>query len=299
MGRGTRIRPEGEWKLPLIDVEMAPAGGATGNGKGGFMRGNRGIRWVGVASIGLLAASGCTDVSGPEDAGKVRIGFAAAAADGPNGAASGGGLAIEGTNGTLALEEVRLIVAEFELKLDDDDLCPGGAVHDACEEFNAGPSFVDLPLESGRTSTVSQTVPAGAYRELEFEVEDLDDDEDDAGEAQQIRDLLARVRTEVADWPREASMLVSGTFTPRGGAPVAFRVFFDAEIEVELEFSPPLIVEEGVNQDVTVEIDPRTWFRRADGSVVDLSKSDFARTGRLAELEVEIERGFPRLRIDR
>jgi len=265
------------------------------------MRGSGGFWWVGVASIGLLAGSGCADVSGPEDGGRVRIGFAAAAVSGSGGAAGGGGsgLAIDGTNGLLTLEDVRLIVAEFELKLDDDDRCPSGEGHEACEEFDAGPSFVDLPLDSGTTSTVSQTVPAGVYRELEFEVEDLDDDEDDASEAQAIRDLMARVRTEIADWPREASMLVSGTFTPRGGVPVPFRVFFEAEIEVELEFSPPLTVEAGVNQDVTIEIDPRTWFRRADGSVVDLSKSDFGRTGRLAEFEIEIERGFSRMRSDR
>lgn len=43
---------------------------------------------------------------------------------------------------------------------------------------------------------------------------------------------------------------------------------------------------------MTVTIDPGAWFARPDGTVLDLSRLDFARTGRVLEFEVEMEQGF-------
>ena len=48
-----------------------------------------------------------------------------------------------------------------------------------CEDFDAGPMFIDLPLTGGAVPVGSGELPAGVYEEVEFEVEDLDDDEED------------------------------------------------------------------------------------------------------------------------
>jgi hypothetical protein len=66
---------------------------------------------------------------------------------------------------------------------------------------------------------------------------------------------------------------------------VAFRVFLDAEVEVELEMDPPLVIGSADPQDVTVTVDPAALFRTGT-QVTDLSRFN----GQLVEWEVE--RGF-------
>jgi hypothetical protein len=45
-------------------------------------------------------------------------------------------------------------------------------------------------------------------------------------------------------------------------------------------------------------VDPALWFPGSNGRVTDLSAYDFATTGRVAEFEIEIERGFGHARFD-
>ena len=145
---------------------------------------------------------------------------------------------------------------------------------------------MDLPLSGDVVEVSTGDIPAGTYREVEFEVEDLEDDEEDPAERARIDALLAQIRGQFADWPRDASMLVVGTFTPTGGQPRPFRVFIEAEIEIELDLSPALTVGEGQTGSLDVTLDPAVIFRNG-ANVLDLSSA-----GSRLELEVEIENGF-------
>ena len=269
-----------------------------------------------LGALALLAAvAACSDgVTGPQANGRTPVSVAFSASPAPAGAsglaalrtdaAAETTLVIAGSNGVLTITDLRLVVAEFELDrvidhcgdlpadsaAGDDDW--DGGDDDACEKFEAGPSFVDVPLTGGTAVAVTQHVPADRYDELEFEVEDLDDDEENPAEAALIAALRAQILAEFPEWPREASMLVQGTFAPTGADPIPFRAFFEAEIEVEMELSPPLDLTTAAPTTVTVTIDPAAWFGRPDGTVLDLSQLDFARTGRVLEFEVEMERGF-------
>ncbi|MFV1988614.1 MAG: hypothetical protein ACC682_15175 [Gemmatimonadota bacterium] len=272
-------------------------------------------------AIALGALSACSDTTGPVGgASVVSVGFRTIQA-GP--AASIGSavaynatsrtLALTGSNGTLELDDVRFIVAEFELERvgandcedddgsdgiggDDDDDGEHGddgdrSDEDSCEEFKVGPQFVQLPLDGSDTPAITQAVPAGVYDALEFEIEDMElDDDEDAGEVQALFD---EIRAVIPDWPEEASMLVSGSFTPTDGTPVAFRVFFKAEIEIEEEFSPPLDLTDS-DATVTVIVDPALWFANGDGTVMDLSQYD----GMVVEFEAEFENGFSDIDFD-
>ena len=244
-------------------------------------------------SAHAAGAAGCEDATGPDGAADVAVAFRVA--DGPSAgpalaAAPQRSVAVEGSNGTLALEELHLVVAEFELERVEDDDCE--EEDDACEKVEARPAFVRVPLDGDRTVAVSATVDVGVFDELEFEVEDLDDDDEEE------RQLLAQIRTTIPEWPRDASLLVTGTFTPSGGSPVPFRVFFEAEVEVELRLSPPVSITEGADATFTVELDPALWFTDGTGRVRNLALLDFGATGRVAELEVEIEDGFTRVEFD-
>jgi hypothetical protein len=134
--------------------------------------------------------------------------------------------------------------------------------------------------------------PAGFYDEFELEVEDLEDDENYPGYAEAIAALRTQIATSFSDWPEEASVRVEGSFTPTGGVARPFVAYIDAEVEVELDLSPPLEVGEGAEATLDVVLSPERWFVRENGSLVDLSAFDYQATGEVLELEVEIEDGF-------
>ena len=269
---------------------------------------------------------GCDSGTGPGDESTVSILFRARSAS-PAGSlapavedvstttSSSAALTIAGSNGTLTIDDIRFIVAEFELeRADADDACDGvrGALvarddddddddeddddddRDDCEEFETPPQFVTLSLDGEAVPSVVQPVPTGLYEELEFAIEDLDFDDDD-GDRSDLEQLRQAILAEVPDWPEDASLLVAGSFTPAGGSPTDFRVFFEAEIEIEIEFPPPgLDLTADADPTVTVIVDPALWFGRPDGTVLDLSQFD----GHLVEFEFEMEHGFPEIEFD-
>ncbi len=203
-------------------------------------------------------------------------------------------MVVSGDNGILTLLDVRLLVAEFELE----KVSGSCVLVEECHDFEAPPSFLNLPLDGGVVEVATSDVPAGAYDELEFEVEDLEDDEDD-DDAALIAALRALILVEFSDWPDKASMRIAGTFLPDGETiPISFKVYFDAEIEVELDLFPRLEISEegGANRTITVDVQPDLWFR-IGGDVLDLSLFDWDATGELLEFEVELEDGFTEIEI--
>ncbi|MEQ1854974.1 MAG: hypothetical protein ABL963_00810 [Longimicrobiales bacterium] len=263
------------------------------------------VRKVHLGALGVLALAACGDGTGVGGPNNITLNFqvsgsgpAAVGAPGVAGVA-GPPMVLVGTNGTLTIEEVRLIVSEVELDREDDDGCVGDDhgsddIGDSCEKFNAGPRFLDLPLDGQPIEVMTDLVPAGVYDELEFEIEDLEDDEDNVVEAALIAAVRAEVLAAVPDWPHKASALIVGSFTPTGGSAVDFRVFIDAEIEVEMDLVPNLVIDgTTASRGVTVDIRPDLWFAGAGGTVLDLSA-----VGQLLELEVEFEDGFTELEIE-
>ena len=227
-----------------------------------------------LASLAVLP-SACSDGTGPEDGTGVSLRTV--------GAVQGQELVVTGTNGTLRLTDIRLIVDELELEPADGEACAG-----PCAEFEARGFLATVPVDGTPLNVARADIPDGRYDELEFEVDDLADDDDGPAELQDLRNT---VRALFPDWPAEASMVVIGTFHPIGGAAIPFRAYFDADIEVELEFSPPLRVE-GEARSIVVELLVDRWFKRADGTVRDLSRDDFPSTGRVVDFRAEIEGAF-------
>lgn len=248
-----------------------------------------------LLALAPLAAAACDGVTGSGDD-RLAIRFATSAqtrfsaASGSLSAAADE-LVVTGTNGTLRIQDVRVIVSKFELEQVEGS-CGDDRGDDDCEEFEAPPALLDLPLGGGAVTVAVDQVPPGTYSELEFEVEDLDaDDGDDAGERQAIQGILSSVRAAYPAFPRNASMVVQGTFTPAGGAAQPFVVYFDAEIEVEKDLVPPVTVP-GTDA-ITVNVDPARWFTNG-AQVVNLA----ALNGRLVEFEVKIREGFGKVEHD-
>jgi hypothetical protein len=171
---------------------------------------------------------------------------------------------------------------------------------DDCAEVEMSPRFLDLPLDGEPIVAVTASVPAGTYKRLDFEVEDLEDDETDPVKAAAIAAVRAQILAIAPDWPRKASTLITGSFAPSSGGSVDFRVFLDAEIEVRLDLVPNLIVasDGSSSREITVDVAPRVWFLRSDGTVLPLHLFDHSLTGELLELDVEMKDGFTEIEID-
>ncbi len=246
------------------------------------------------ASIPLLVGA-CDNFTGNDD-GRLAIRFATSAATRTSAnvsfSSSTDALVLTGTNGTLRIEDIRLIVSELELARTEGS-CASENEDDGedCEEFESGPFLVDLPLGTGAVTVAADQIPAGTYTKLEFEVEDLIDDDEGARERPDLQTILAQIKTVYPDFPRSASMVVKGTFTPVGGTAQPFLVYFDAEIEVERDLMPPVTIPGATA--ITVNVYPDSWFRRGL-QLVNLAQLN----GRLVEFELEIENGFEEVEID-
>lgn len=257
-------------------------------------------RWFALSLLAApLALSGCSgDSTGAQAKSQVSVRMGVArtgalrSADGL--ASVGGPLAVAGSNGTLSITGIQVVVARFQLRGADDVACDGTRADDECE-FQAGPFFVDVPLDGSQLNVTTGAVPPGTYSSLRFRVKNLDIDDDDDDRADdddatpaQVTALFSQIRAQIPDWPQKASMLVSGTFTPTGGAPRTFRAFLRAEVKLTLPINPPLAVAEGsTSSAVAVVMDPASFFKSGT-TVVDLSQFN----GRLGEFKVEAEHGF-------
>ena len=259
-------------------------------------------RFLAVSVVLTLSLAGCTgSLLAPSGQANLTINFRAARSDlTPPTSGVSQPVVLTGANGLLTIDDVRFIVAEFELERTDED-CDDAIDEHSCEELHAPPQFLKLPLGGEAVTAITQNVPVGIYKELEFEVEDLELDEDEHHGIAAPQDLLDQIRGEFPDWPIDASMLVTGNFAPVNGAtpPTPFRVYFEAEIEIEQDFRPPLVILEGdLDKTVTITVDLSAWFTRPDGTIRDLSQFDFDSTGKLVEFEVEMEDGFTDVEFD-
>jgi len=249
------------------------------------------IAGLAFATFALTGCDSAGTTGSNTDEGNVEVGFQTTYAGSSSSSASKTGLksgsdslVISGSNGRLVIRDVRLIVSGLELEGEADSA-----------EFEADPSFLDLPLDTSEVAPVAASrLPAATYTELEFEVEDVDlgeaedEDEDEEG----LRMLRDTIRQDFPNWPKDASMVAVGTFTPSGDTTRSFTTYFEAEIEIEREFSQPLqVTSDGLSRSLTVKLDPTQWFKNTDGTAWNLAERDYESTGELVEFEAEFEDG--------
>jgi len=153
---------------------------------------------------------------------------------------------------TIIFTEVSMVLRKIELKpvevVSCDDSSSSSSGGGECEEFEAGPVLVSLPLDGSVQAQFRLDVPAGSYREIEFEIHKVSkDDEADAAFRAQHPDFI------------EVSIRARGTYN---GSSFVFET--DLDVEQELGFSPALVIEENVPTNITILVGLDTWF--VDGS---------------------------------
>jgi hypothetical protein len=151
---------------------------------------------------------------------------------------------------TLIVSRARLVLREIELKPQEAVSCDD--VGADCQEIEIGPVLVDLPLTSGAEQRFAIEVPAGSYSEIDFEIHKVGDDPDDLAFLAQHPGF------------EDISIRVDGTFNGTG-----FTFTTDVNEEQELTLVPALVVTDSTSANVTIFVRIDSWFRAADGSLVD------------------------------
>src|SRR5712691_11215437 len=210
-----------------------------------------------------LAVAACTE--GIDSRGRAPVSLALSGAGGATAPAGGSETFTEGTN-TLVISSVEVVLRKLELKRAD-AAEPAGCVMSTSgitasedgecgeqnDELEAGPVLVDLPL-GGIERTFTADVPAGSFEALEFQIHELSSDGDAADQ-----DFL-KAHPDFAG----ISIRVKGTFD---GAD--FTYTSDLDVEQELKFEQPVVVEAGKPASVTIKLDLDGWFRNGVGTLVD------------------------------
>lgn len=212
-----------------------------------------------LAGTAFLAA--CGDGTSPTGA-RVSLSFTTGGSSAQTSVANGfsasivGAAGVEFTDGTntLRLDSVKMVLREIELeRLDDDCDDLSGAAEDTCEEFEFGPVLVSLPL-AGVAKQFTIDVPPGTYDELEFDIHKPDDDT-----PEDIAFLNAH-----PDFQRVSSRV----WANYNGTDVVYET--DLNEEQEHALVPPLTVgSENRSVNLTLFIDLSTWFRDAQGMLVN------------------------------
>jgi hypothetical protein len=193
--------------------------------------------------------------------------------------------------GDLSLESVYLVVDEFKLE-GDEGACEAPGSPPDCAKFDAEPHLLALNLAPAGPDQIQESmVDEGTYTSLKFETKW-------AGNVPAVVDQIAGEG--ITDWPSNASMMVTGSFL-RDGSTVSepFRVFFDAEVKIVMDFPTPLVIpgEEETSWTVSIEVDPEVWFAM-DTEWVDLPAMNFDDTQEVYYLEVKLEDGFTKIEFE-
>lgn len=206
---------------------------------------------VAVAALLALGAAGCDSTNTGRQSVGISFSTKAPAAAMTGSQAASFDITMTSGGNTLVITKAQLVLRELELKLSTTESCATGTTADSCEEIELGPMLIDLPVTDVVASPITATVPTGTYREIEFDIRRPGSDPAD--------------QAFVAANPNfnNVSIRLEGTFN---GTPFVFTSELDQEVQID--FDPPVIITEG-NNNATIAVDVRAWFRNPDGSIIN------------------------------
>ena len=145
---------------------------------------------------------------------------------------TGGGHTLDLTSADVVFSEITFEGENVEPGDDDDSDMDSDSDHEGNARFRSGATTVGLPLEGGVVTLFTAPVPLGTFNRLEMDGEFL------------------RVR---------------GTYDGE-----TFDVTVPIDAELELALSPPLEVTSAADPlNVSITVDVESWFRDANGNVID------------------------------
>lgn len=241
--RGRRFHALRLSSTPLVLLAVLAAGCSSDRGLTGPASGSKSLS-VSFATAPVASnASGQLNV-GPQAHGDVLT---------PAGRNTGRSLqAVSGTD-TLVITKVQLVLSRMELTQVAGTQCDDDSSAAGCTELERHFVLINLPTDTIVHTVIDANIPPGTYSSLEARLRVPRSTDDSSATA-----FLA-AHPEFAG----ANARVEGTFR---GKPFVYLGSVDARFE--LNFAPPITVTlGGVN--VTVHVDPTSWFRDGAGALLD------------------------------
>jgi hypothetical protein len=202
-----------------------------------------------LAALTLVVASAaCSDSSAPGSGGQVSFNVAATVGTAsPSAPFAAPDTLVDGSGNELVLTRVELVLRDIEFKRENDDVCDSLSTgdDDDCEEVEAGPLLLDLPLDGGIEHQFTVAIDTGTFDEIELKVHTPEDDGDDRDQAF----LAAHPDLE------DISIRVTGTFNG-----TSFTFTTDLNEEQEFELDSPLVITAESEVSVTLRVDLAVWF---------------------------------------
>ncbi len=209
-----------------------------------------------------VLASACSDATGISGNGTNRVSLSLATRVGAGPAATSSAMFMVAATDTLSdgqnelfFTKVELVLREIELERINHDSCDSTAVDDGgCEEFETGPTLLDLPLGGQVEQVIAIEADTGTYDEIEFELHKVSsDDPEDAAFRAAFPDMV------------DKTIRVQGFYN---GQPFTYEN--DINDEQEYDLIPPLVVDEIASSvNVTLLIDLAAWFVDGSGVLVN------------------------------
>lgn len=148
------------------------------------------------------------------------------------------------TSGDTTIERVRIVVRELELK------GSGSGIEGSGPEVELPPFLMDLTSFDGGVHKVTEvTIPDGDYREVEFKIDTVNDNQ---ATSQGLKDMAALHASIAVDYRRGTS---TGQFT--------------TPMEIEQEREGDFGVHDGDQKNITFLVDPSGWFVGANTLPLD------------------------------
>jgi hypothetical protein len=165
-------------------------------------------------------------------------------------------------NGTLQLNEVKVLIRKLEFKsVNSND------THD----IKVGPFVVHLNPDGIKTDVLQSNIPPGSYERVKFEVHKLED-----FETPPDQDFK-----EGNSGSERFSAVVKGIFNNNPFAYKSQRTTYQ-----ELEFPTPIIIDDNMSVNLTITVNPYSWFFEEG---VYLDPSDPSNE---SKIEMKIEHSF-------
>ncbi len=144
-----------------------------------------------------------------------------------------------GSNQSIAITRVRLLLEEVKLKTSVEDIA----------DFKIGPVVVDLNLQGAITQIGAGSIPIGIYNKFEFKVKKLDADDADPDDPQ------------FADFAgTEKSIIIEGIHNS-----VGFTLSIEQDFEQETELIPPLeIASDTSATNLSLMVNVTNWLVGSD-----------------------------------
>jgi hypothetical protein len=201
-----------------------------------------------LGAVSLLGALAACDSSAPGTGAQVNFNVATeAGASATSRPLAAPDTLLDGSGNVLVFSKVELVLRDIEFERRNHDNCDSVSTgnDDDCEEFEAGPVLIDLPLQAGVAHAFTVEVDTGTFDELELRIHKPEDD----GDANDRAFLAAHPDLE------DISIRVTGSFN---GSSFTFTTDLNADEEFDL--NPPLVLTAQSDVSVTLMVDLDGWF---------------------------------------